>query len=235
MTLRLSPLEPFARGGNRLCYVHPEHPDRCVKVRRPDFTLADRRRKKGFPKNLKPLSSFDDNLEEAGVMAKLKKRYGETIFQHVSRCYGFEETDRGRGLTSELIRDEPGPISQTLKKYLWDQGLTPACKTAVSDLCDFWESLAVPSRDLLLHNLVVQLNREGGIRRVVVIDGLGSSGLIPIERLPLALRRDKARRKIDNLYGRIDELLGMRGAERFPGYHGLLIHDGTGQPPGASS
>ncbi|MEE4252626.1 MAG: hypothetical protein V2I50_01140, partial [Desulfuromusa sp.] len=60
--IQLQTIEPFARGGNRLCFVHPEDSRLCIKVRRPDFTLEDRRRKKGFPKNLRPLSSFDDNL-----------------------------------------------------------------------------------------------------------------------------------------------------------------------------
>ena len=59
MTLVLTDHNPFAQGGNRLCFVHPEDSLRCIKVRRPDFTLEDRRREKGFPKNLKPLSSFE--------------------------------------------------------------------------------------------------------------------------------------------------------------------------------
>lgn len=231
MILRLKSLQPFAQGGNRLCFVHPDDPERCVKVRRPDFTLADRRRKKGFPKNLKPLSSFDDNREEAAVMAQMQRRYGEPVFRHVSHCYGFADTDMGAGLVSELIRDETGPISQTLKKYLWDLGLTPDCQKAVAELCRFWERLGVVSRDLLLHNLVVQRKRDGAIERIVVIDGLGNPGLLPEALLPGRLRQAKARRKTANLVERIGQLLAQRGADTFPGYHGLLIHDGTEQGP----
>ncbi|MFE8072888.1 YrbL family protein [Marinobacteraceae bacterium S3BR75-40.1] len=225
MTLQLAQLEPFARGGNRLCFVHPDDAGRCVKVRRPDFTLEDRRRKKGFPKNLKPLSSFDDNLEESRVMTGLEKRYGERIFRHVSRCYGFVDTDFGKGLVSELIRDGNGAISQTLKKYLWDHGLTEECQAAVQALGDFWQSQAVPSRDLLLHNIVVQRNNDGTIERLVVIDGLGSSGLIPAGWLPHSLQQRKSARKVANLHERIDILLGQRGQDTFPGFHGLLLHD----------
>ena len=139
MTLVLTGQEPFARGGNRLCFVHPEDDLRCIKVRRPDFTLEDRRREKGFPKNLKPLASFDDNREEYLVMKQLRRTYGEPIFRHISRCFGFVDTDLGKGLVSELIRDHDGAISQTLKKYLWDHGLTEACQVAINDLCRFWE------------------------------------------------------------------------------------------------
>src|SRR5690606_29292096 len=106
MTLQLASMQPFARGGHRLCFVHPDNPALCVKVRRPDFSLADRRRKKGFPKNLRPLSSFDDNAEEFRVMTDLERAFGEPLYKHVSRCHGFAATDMGPGLVSELIRND---------------------------------------------------------------------------------------------------------------------------------
>ena len=226
MTLILSGQEPFAQGGNRLCFVHPEDDQRCIKVRRPDFTLEERRRKKGFPKNLKPLSSFDDNREEYLVMQQLMRTYGERVFQHISRCFGFVDTDYGKGLVSELIRDHDGAISQTLKKYLWDHGLTEEVQSAIANLCRLWEQEMVPSRDLLLHNIVVQQGREGLISRLVVIDGLGSAGLIPFHWLPTAQRKRKVARKTANLHERVGTLLSQRGQDTFPGYHGLLLHDG---------
>ena len=224
MTLLLQGLDPFARGGNRLCYVHPEHQSLCVKVRRPDFSLEQRRRKKGFPKTLLPLSHFDDNREEYGVMTLLDRMFGEALYRHVSRCHGFVSTDMGDGLVSELIRNEDGTIAETLKKYIWDHGFDAASQSAVERLCDHWVSLAIPSRDLLLHNIVVQCKGDA-IVRLVVVDGLGSSGLFPFHRLPLSLRQRKVKRKVDNLYHRIETLLGQRGEETFPGYHGLLLHN----------
>ncbi|WP_237065311.1 YrbL family protein [Microbulbifer guangxiensis] len=227
MTIRLAASQPFARGGNRLCYVHPEDNSLCIKVRRPDFTLADRRRKKGFPKNLKPLSSFDDNLEEAKVMSALQRRFGELVFRHVSHCFGFVDTDMGRGLVSELIRDGNGAISQTLKKVIWDEAFNRECRRAVTELCQFWAANLVPSRHLLLHNIVVQRDSEGAIKRLVVIDGLGSAALLPMGLLPRSLQRKKIEKKIAVMHGRIETLLGQRKQARFPGYHGLLMHDGV--------
>ena len=226
MTLVLTDHNPFAQGGNRLCFVHPEDSLRCIKVRRPDFTLEDRRREKGFPKNLKPLSSFDDNREEFLVMEQLMRIYGEQVFQHISRCFGFIDTNLGQGLVSELIRDYDGAISQTLKKYLWDQGLTEDCQTAINALCRFWEQEVIPSRDLLLHNIVVQRSQAGRIKRLVVIDGLGSPGLVPFHWLPRTQRKKKVARKTANLRERVGTLLSQRGQDTFPGYHGLLLHDG---------
>lgn len=229
--LQLSQLQPFARGGNRLCYVHPGDASRCIKVRRPDFTLADRRRQKGFPKNLKPLSSFDDNAEEYRVMQQLDRRFGEALYAHVSRCFGFEATDFGPGLCSELIRNADGPIAQTLKQHLWLKGLQDDCQQALARFCTSWEKLAIPSRDLLLHNLVVQCDADGQVHRLVLIDGLGSGSLIPTRWLPTALQKRKAARKTADLWRRIQQLLAQDRHGELPGYHGQLFHDGLNPPP----
>lgn len=230
MTLRLGGQQPFARGGNRLCFIDPGEPARCVKVRRPDFTLEDVRRKKGFPKNLKPLSSFDDSLEEYQVMRSFQQHYPDGIFDHVSRCYGFVDTDMGRGLVSELIRDSDGRISITLKQYVWERGYSEDCQRAVQQLCEHWLRYCVPSRDLLVHNVVVQRDyqeSEEAIRRLVVIDGLGSGNLVPMHWQPLWLQRSKTQRKVDNFHHRIETLLETRKHEQFPGEHGLLYHNGV--------
>lgn len=230
MTLVLSDLKPFARGGNRLCFVHPQHTDRCIKVRRPDFTLEDLRRKKGFPKNLRPLSSFDDNLEEERVMTDIAQRIGEEAFEVVSRCFGFEDTDMGRGLTSELVRDGDGRISRTLKQTIWDQGYDDALQAAVARFGARWSALGIPSRDLLVHNLLVQRDGAGHILRLVAIDGLGSASAIPEQWLSRGMQRQRAARKVANLHERIQTLLAARARGEFPGTHGLLMHDGLPAP-----
>lgn len=236
MSLNLTAYKPFAQGGNRLCFVHPDYFDRCIKVRRPDFTLEDRRRKKGFPKNLKPLSSFDDNLEEYHVMNQLASRFSDEVFEHVSRCFGFEDTDLGKGLTSELVRDYSDKVSHTMKQYIWDYGYTEELQKAVNVFCEFWERLGVPSRDLLLHNIVVQMDDEINIRRLVVIDGLGSSNFLPKWLMGKQSDRRKAKRKTENLRHRISVLLEARSQGQFPGTHGLLMHDGLeGQQRDGSS
>ena len=230
MILELRNQNPFARGGNRLCFIHPQQTGRVIKVRRPDVSLEFKRSKKTFPKNLRPLSSFDDNAEELKVMESLSKLIGPELYQCVSQCYGFLETDMGPGLVSELIRDRDQKVSHTLKQYIWEHGYDENCQKAVAEFTRLWIKLGIPSRDLLLHNIVAQRDIDGTIMRLVVIDGLGSPNLIPPSLLPTAYRQKKAARKISNMNERIEILLGQRGQENFPGYHGLLIHDGTENP-----
>jgi len=219
--LQLSTREPFAKGGNRLCFVHPDHDDRCIKVRRPDFTLADLRRKKGGIKRLLPLSFFDDNREEFEVISDLERRHGQSVFAVVSRCYGFEPTDMGEGLVLELVRDASGEISQTLKAHIWRQGLTEDCRAAVQVFAKRWQELGIPSRDLLLHNILVQKGPDGQVERLVVIDGLGSPNIIPFYALPPNARQAKVQRKLDNMHQRIRQTLDKKARGEKPGSHGM--------------
>lgn len=219
--LQLSTREPFAKGGNRLCFVHPDHDDRCIKVRRPDFTLADLRRKKGGIKRLLPLSFFDDNREEFEVISDLERRHGQSVFEVVSRCYGFEPTDMGEGLVLELVRDASGEISQTLKAHIWWKGFTEDCRAAVQAFAKRWQELGIPSRDLLLHNILVQKGPDGRIERLVVIDGLGSPNIIPFYALPVNARQAKVQRKLDNMHQRIRQTLDKKARGEKPGSHGM--------------
>ncbi len=221
MTLSLKTKQAFAQGGNRLCFEYPGDPSRCIKVRRPDFTLEDLRRKKGFPKTLLPLSAFDDNQEEFEVITGLEKRQGDAVFEVISRCYGFEESDLGSGLVLELVRDADGRISQSLKAHIWFEGYNDDCRTAVELFCRRWLELQIPSRDLLLHNILVQKGVDGKIQRLVVIDGLGSPNIIPFNWLPSSIRRAKVERKVANLHQRIDDLLAKKERGAFPGNHGM--------------
>ena len=229
--IALQDKEAFARGGNRLCFVHPEFADRCIKVRRPDRSLEWRRAKKSFPKNLRPLSAFDDNLEELQVMERLQSHYPDALFKHVSRCYGMLDTDMGPGLCSELILDGDGEISRSLKLELWHGGYQPDLQRAVAELMAHWRDYAVPSKDLLIHNIVVQRDQQGAIQRLVVIDGMGASGLAGKAWAPLWLRRYFAGRKANNLPERIDEFLAQIQDGNYPGLQGVPLKDGEPNIP----
>ncbi len=219
--IRLTPETPFARGGNRLCYVHPERPDVCIKVPRPDVNLAAKRRRKGLKGRLKPAASFDDNRVEARTLTDLHERVGDSLRAFVPRFLGWVETDLGRGVSVDLIRHGDGAIATPLKQYVWERGLDTALEAALAEFIAYWLRERVPSRELLLHNIVVR-RLPGGALRLVVIDGLGNADLLPFSRWSQGLARRKAARKVDRLQGRIERLLRTREAGGDPGEHGFL-------------
>ncbi len=211
----------FARGGNRLCFVDPRDNNRCIKVPRNDRTASIKRAEKGLLAKLKPLSRFDDNHEEFSVFERIARQIGDAAFDFLPRCYGFVDTEYGPGLCSELIRDVDGQISMSLKQYLWQRGYTEELKATVSRFQQHWADLGMPSRNLLLHNIVVQQN-EGGIRRLVVIDGLGWPDMVPLAYYFTVMAQRKAARKAERLNRAIERLLNTKAANGEWGHHGWL-------------
>ena len=59
----LSNVTPFAEGGNRKCFVHPNNQDRCLKVVHPGL-VEKMKKNKPWYKKLRSNDSFDDNLRE---------------------------------------------------------------------------------------------------------------------------------------------------------------------------
>ncbi len=211
----------FSRGGNRLCFVDPRDANRCIKVARPDRLPAIKRAEAGFPKNLKPLSSFDDNCEEAQVYARIGRSIGPAAFELVPRLYGAVATEYGTGLCFDLVRDDDGRIAVTLKQYLWQRGLDAALSAPLAEFGARWQALGMPSRRLLTHNILVQC-AGGEPLRLWVIDGLGWPDLLPLAYASRALARHKAARRVADLDSAIAEQLAKRGDRAQFGYHGWL-------------
>ncbi len=211
----------FARGGNRLCFVDPRDQDRCIKVLRDDRLPATKRAAAPWIKRFKPLTSFDDNVQEARVVQRIESRIGTPAFALIPRLYGFVATDLGPGLCGDLIRDDDGKIALSLKQYLWQTGRDTAIQRTLASFCERWRSLGMPSRRLLLHNIVVQ-QRRGEPHRLFVIDGLGWPDLLPLAMLIPALARYKAAQRLKDLDRAIDTLLQRRARNEDFGYHGWL-------------
>jgi len=211
----------FSRGGNRWCFVDPTDSSRCIKILRSDRSPAIKRSKKNIIGRMKPLDSYDDNVQEARVFHRIEALVGQEAFELIPWCYGFVDTDLGRGLASELIRDENGYISKSLKQCVWEDGYSAELQCAVNNFITRWGELGIPSRNLLLHNIVVQKNQTG-IQRLVVIDGLGWPDLLPLAWWFQCLAQRKAARKAQRLEYAIRKLLSVKASEGDWGYHGWI-------------
>lgn len=223
--IRLSTVAPFARGGNRMVYVHPERPEVCIKLPRTDVDLAVKRRRKGLKGRLKPAATFDDNRAEALTLTELHGRVGGSLAAFVPRFLGWVETDLGRGVAVDLIRDDDGAIATPLKQYVWERGFDAGLETALAEFTAYWIRERVPSRELLLHNVVARRRGDGSVG-LVVIDGLGNADLLPLSRWSRVLARRKSSRKAARLRTRIEDLVRTRAEGGDPGEHGFLRQAG---------
>lgn len=207
----------FAEGGRRYCFVHPDDPEKCVKVLSPNGDPLKRRREAVWYKKLRPLAMFDDNKRELKSFQELAKK-GEAVWSHFPRCYGIYPTNRGDGIVTDLIRDADGKVSKTVRQYVKAHGKTPELFAALEEFFDLFRASTIVTRDILDHNLVVQhvfapqVHSEeqqdscsavpeteispSQTLRIYMIDGFGSSEVLPFSSWFPKVGRKKVERKI---------------------------------------
>lgn len=176
-SIQLSQLEPFSKGGNRLCFVSPHDSNICLKVHQAERTPKLRRQRKSFPANLRPLTFFDENLQENRSLQRHFNTFPEAICRHLPTTYGIVDTDLGKAHAMELVRDDNGLISQTIELYLWNHGMDDRLTQALETFQRDWMTAPPRSRDLLPHNLVLKLSADDST--IVIIDGYGRAPKSP--------------------------------------------------------
>lgn len=191
----------FAEGGRRYCFVHPDDPDRCVKTLSPNGDPRKRRQEAVWYKKLRPISMFDDNVRELQSFRQLEKS-GERVWEHFPRCYGIQPTNRGGGIVTDLIRDADGTISKTVRQFVKANGKTPQLLAALDRFLGSLLELRVITRDVLDHNLVVQVGEDNLI--IYMIDGFGSSDFLNVSRWIPALGVRKILRKTNRFRARYE-------------------------------
>ena len=201
---------PFAEGGNRKCYVHPNNKDRCLKV--VHFGLIEKIKKnKPWYKKLRSNESFDDNLrEQAAYNQKALRSRNQEIWDHLAKWYGIVETNIGRASETELIRNN-NKIAETLEEYLFREGLTDEIKNAIEEFQIWLRHHLVMTKNLIPHNLV--LASKNGKPKIKIIDGLGSHAFFPLSSYSNILAKRYVNRRIELMWSRINwDLTGRKGS-----------------------
>jgi hypothetical protein len=83
-------------------------------------------------------------------------------------------------LVTDLITDADDKPAQTLETYLFQHGLDAMAQDAVAEFSTFLRSSLILTKNLMPHNLVLAPNGLG--HRLVLIDGLGLSTLLPLAK-----------------------------------------------------
>ena len=205
--------EPFASGGNRLCFRHPQNPEHCLKIIRSDRTPLIRRAEKRFPANLRPLSTYDENLVEILVLNYLHNNYPIQITRHLPRSFGLVETNLGTAHETELVCDADGRISQTLEQYIWENGMNSTVEKAIQIFKQDWSTKPPSTRDLIPHNFVVRLDEES--THLVLIDGFGKK---PHIRFLFSdqLAKLRLKRRLKNFDSRIQLVMKRKAIGKGP-------------------
>tara|TARA_B100001758_G_C18253646_1_gene527179 strand:+ start:80 stop:715 length:636 start_codon:yes stop_codon:yes gene_type:complete len=196
----LNGVTPFAEGGNRRCFVHPNNPNRCLKVIHPGL-LQTIIKNKPWYKKLRSAESFDDNLRERDAYnQKALRNDNSETWKHLAKWYGMVETTIGAASETELIKNED-LVAETLESYLFDNGLTDEIKLSIEQFHDWLRKNLILTKNLIPHNLV--LKRVNNDIIIKIVDGLGSQAFIPLPDYSNFFAKRYVERRIELMMSRI--------------------------------
>ena len=202
MTVKLSDREILFKGGNRLCFLHPDDANKILKVLRPEKKPELRRKQVPLYKKIRPLSAFNINLKELKAYHSLNKK-GNGIWKHFPKCFGMMETDMGSAVCQELIKEKDGSIPITLMEYIQKNGFTREIEKAMGEFFSFLLENLIVTRDLHGKNLI--LKKKNGGFRIYMIDGIGNSDFIPIANVSKTWARRKITRNLKELRNKLEK------------------------------
>ena len=206
----LSDASPFAEGGNRKCFVHPDNPNRCLKVVHTGL-LEKIKKNKPWYKRARSLESFDDNLREENAYQQKAITYGDAnIWDHLAKWYGMKETDIGMASETELVKND-NEIAETLENYLFKNGMTDEIKNSIAIFQEWLRESLVLTKNIIPHNLVIK--KENDEMLIKIIDGLGSQAFIPLPSYSNFFAKRYVERRIELMDSRIKwDLSGRKGS-----------------------
>lgn len=145
----------IGKGNSRSVYLHPEDPNRVIKIEGNQASKA------------KPNNAID--YLYFNYLLKRKRDLSQ-----IATCYGWIDTTLGEGLMFQNIRNFDGTKALTFKEAILSGSLSH--KVSQNLLEDFIRYLYVNNiifADIALSNLMVQF-QYNKIVKLIVIDGLGT-------------------------------------------------------------
>ena len=208
--ISLEEVKPFAEGGNRVCYIHPNNKSMCLKISKPEVAKKMRSNAPWY-KKLRPERSFDDNYrEKSAYQQRAIKENPQKIWRHLAKWYEFVETSKGLASCTELITNND-EVALNLEEYLFSKGRTTEIDEALKEFEIFLKETKLLTKNIIPHNLAVKENDSG--LTLKIIDGLGCMSFIPLPEISNSFADRYIKRRVKLIYSRIEwDLSGRKGS-----------------------
>ena len=208
--INLEEVKPFAEGGNRVCYIHPDNKSLCLKISKSEVVKKMRSNAPWY-KKLRSERSFDDNYrEERAYQQRAIKENPQKIWKHLAKWYEFVETSKGLASCTELITNND-KVAFNLEEYLFNKGRTSEIDEALKEFEIFLKETKLLTKNIIPHNLAVKEEDYG--LTLKIIDGLGCMSFIPLPEISNAYANRYIKRRIELMYSRIEwDLSGRKGS-----------------------
>ena len=208
--INLEEVKPFAEGGNRVCYIHPDNKSLCLKISKSEVVKKMRSNAPWY-KKLRSERSFDDNYREVrAYQQRAIKENPQKIWKHLAKWYEFVETSKGLASCTELITNND-KVAFNLEEYLFNKGRTSEIDEALKEFEIFLKETKLLTKNIMPHNLAVKEDDYG--LTLKIIDGLGCMSFIPLPEISNAFANRYIKRRIELMYSRIEwDLSGRKGS-----------------------
>ncbi|RBW66249.1 hypothetical protein DS893_05420 [Vibrionales bacterium C3R12] len=147
-------------GNERVCYIHPDNPKLCVKVYHTQDEIF---------KHTKVMRQ--QNEMEFFYFRSLSLR--KVPFLYLPRCYGWVETDLGRGLLFDRIVNDDGSPSQSITELMVQGKISKSEVVEIlNNIGDYLNQYKVNICDVNPDHILMQ--NVNGELIPKIIDGVGS-------------------------------------------------------------
>ena len=123
----------FTEGSEKFVYFHPFDCNKCIKI----------------PKEKKTMERIKDEY-------RTLNRYPN--FKYYTKMYGFVDTNLGKGMVYELIKNinEHHKVSLTLRQFIIKYGVTDNLIRKTIELANILINEEIFVNDVATHNIIVQ-------------------------------------------------------------------------------
>lgn len=175
-------------GNRRRVFVHPDHPNLCIKIARTSH-IRSQLDKRSYLHSLMPTHWRDDNwLEARAYQQPLLAVLTPEVQRHIPTLYGWQNTNLGKGLVFDFYTDKTGLPAKNLSDLILENGVTAEIRRAVNELKEFILNQSPWMRHPGPPNIVY-----GADNHLKLVDCLGTYNMRWQKHIP-AIRRRRRRR-----------------------------------------
>jgi hypothetical protein len=151
---------PLGEGSTRKVYIHPKDCNKCIKIEKKKVAMWKRKRA---------------NKNEYKKLSKLSNLNSYT------KNFGFVDTNLGKGLVFELIKNSDKTISLTLKNFVKKYSISDDLIYKLNELKKNLLKDQLLIDDLNLQNILVQTDTSK-IEKLIVCDGITKKTIIDVRK-----------------------------------------------------
>lgn len=201
--MQLRTVPPLFRGHQRLVFQHPDHPDLLIKIIRSEYAEAKFGPKGPFHHRRRRCLHYQVYLRELKEYLVACARSAE-LLPFLQETIGLVHTDLGLGIVVRKVCGPDGKPATCLSEIAEKGGLNEVRWRLLDRFLDSLQGSDIVVDDFNAYNIVLGVDPSGA-ERFVLIDGLGSSTLVPLKAWSRWLNHRSKRSRIALVRADVEE------------------------------